>query len=172
MRRALALSAAFLSLAALAAAAGCGSGAAPEPPAAAAPAAEAPPGEPAEATEPEPPTEDPAPATEDLARCLPIVSGCGCVFACATGEPVDGRPSWRATFGETTQAAQLRRTCFTPDGAIVEEGAPGAECVDAFLLAAVCGGGCVADPTFVRCAFDAEGACGPAQPSESGQRSE
>lgn len=102
-------------------------------------------------------------------RCLPIVSGCGCAYACAV--------SMRALDGGVYEVSHdlqdsrldrvtVERWCFDADG----RGSPASHasaaqrtCAEVFFDGTGCGGECIPRADLLRCAL-VEGRCAAAWP--------
>ena len=102
---------------------------------------------------------EPAAPTEAAARpCLPLISGCGCAFACAQSTEIIAEGQHRVTHDAldsgSVEASQERR-CFDEHGALVPDGS---ECMEVFVIASRCGGGCVTDMRFLDCGI-VDGSC-------------
>lgn len=88
---------------------------------------------------------------------LPLVSGCGCAYACATG--ILQNDQWLATldhYDSRVDPVSLERWCFTEVGSGHPQGESGdsGRCMDVFYDQTACGGECIPSTEFLRCPPD------------------
>lgn len=119
--------------------ASCGTAHAPEA---------APPPAPARPPEPAARATEPTSATDDELPCLPIVSGCGCSYACAQAMRRNADGSFDVAHDlqdSRLDRATLGRLCL-PDG----------RCRDAFQDGTACGGECIPTDAHFGCHREAD----------------
>jgi hypothetical protein len=105
--------------------------------------------------------------------CLPVVSGCGCAYACGTPVRRNDDGTWEIThdfMDRATLTASVERRCFTPDGHSWPETVAGdadvGPCRDVFYDRSACGGECIPTPQFTVCVRTGDRclAAGPSAP--------
>jgi hypothetical protein len=122
-----------------------------------------------ESTEPAPAVE-PGEAEEaaESGLCLPLVSGCGCAYVCASAmrELGEGRYEVSHDYQDSRlDEAVVQGWCFDPEGrGSPQPGAPETHqnCLDVFFDQTPCGGECIPSTDFLACRRPPEGSCGPA----------
>lgn len=105
-----------------------------------------------------PPPAPPASAARDAPSCLPLVSGCGCAYACAASvRALDGgvHEVAHARQDGRLDRATVERWCFDVDG----RGGPASHaaasqtrCLDVFFDGTPCGGECIPRADLLTCA--------------------
>ena len=107
----------------------------------------------------------PAPTTPDAGPlCLPLVSGCGCAYACAQAVRRTGAQTYEVShFGQDSRldTAQVERWCFDAQGhgsPFNQAIAPQGPCRQVFYDRTPCGGECIPSLQFLQCVM-AEGRC-------------
>jgi hypothetical protein len=111
------------------------------------------------------PTPAPSAPIAEGARCLPVVHGCGCAYACGLGSRRDdGRYDVTHDFQDSrADVADLERRCFDAAGhAFSEAGAPpeATRCIGVFYDRTPCGGECIQTTAYLDCAL-ADRRCAP-----------
>ncbi len=92
--------------------------------------------------------------------CLPLVSGCGCAYACGASADLNADGTYQVTRvggGSGPAAASVERWCFGSTGlGRPDPGSEGSDCKDVFYDRTPCGGECIPTTDFLGCHLEDE----------------